>query len=254
MSYFGSREWLIEVQKGNVPGHSLVHKFGRNDAIPNASWAFVNLLGFTAWPLAAATAVRVKVGNAADASGGAGATEVTVQGLDETGAEVSEAMTTAGGTASTATTATFMRVHRAWVSAVGTYGAANTGDVVIENGGGGTDLIQIAAGEGQTQFAGYTIPLAKTGYLLSALITVDAGANKSANARMFQRRDIFDVTADMPSKRIKLHFDGIVGQIGFDPKSPNGSIPALTDIWWEGYGDGAASQMSVDFELLLVDD
>jgi len=31
-------DFLIEVQKGNVKGHSLVHKFGRNDAVPNNSW------------------------------------------------------------------------------------------------------------------------------------------------------------------------------------------------------------------------
>ena len=48
MSYIGNKDFLIEVQKGNVVGHSMVHKFGRNDAVPNGSWAFVNLLEFTA--------------------------------------------------------------------------------------------------------------------------------------------------------------------------------------------------------------
>lgn len=37
MSFFGTIDWLIEVAKGNVPGHSLVDKFGRNPDIDTAS-------------------------------------------------------------------------------------------------------------------------------------------------------------------------------------------------------------------------
>ena len=41
MTYIGHSDFLIEVAKGNVAGHSLVHKFGRNAAVPNGSWEFV---------------------------------------------------------------------------------------------------------------------------------------------------------------------------------------------------------------------
>lgn len=245
--------FYLAVQRLEVDGVSIVHKFGRNDAVPNGSWAFLNLLGLTSWPLSAATAVRVKLGNAADAFDGNGAREVTIQGLDETGVEVREAVATgAGGIASAATETTFIRVHRAWVSGVGVYGAANTGDVVIENAAGGTNLIKIAAGEGQSQFAGFTVPLGHEAFLASVHIDVDAGANKVANVRMFQRRDILNTTAPMSSRRIKLHFDGIVGSTNLQPATPGGTIPALTDVWFEGWGDGAISQVSVDFELILV--
>ena len=33
----------------------------------------------------------------------------------------------------------------------------------------------------------------------------------------------------------------------------NSSLSEKTDIWFEAYGDGAVSSVSVDFELLVVD-
>lgn len=253
MSYIGDRDFLIEVQKGNVAGHSMVHKFGRNDTVPNGSWEFVNLLGFTVWPLSAVTTVRIKAGgDAADTAGGNGAREVTVQGIDNNGNEVSEAIATAGAAASAVTTATFWRIHRAWVSSVGVYGAANTAAVTIENGAGGTDLIQIAIEEGQTQFAGFTIPTGKTGYLLSLYLTVDA--SKAADFRVFTRDDITDTVAPMKAKTIRLYFDGMLGNVFYRPSGPEFVVNALADIWVEAEGGGAATEVSADFELLLVDD
>lgn len=246
-----TRDFLTEVQKGNVPGHSMVHKFGRNDVVPNGTWEFVNLLGFTAWPLSAATTVRVKAGNAADTALGNGAREVTVQGIDSNGDETSEALATAGTVASTATTASFWRTHRAWVSSAGVYGAANTAAVVIENGAGGTDLIQIGVEEGQTQFAGFTIPAGKTGYLLSATFSVDAA--KAADLRIFTREDITDATAPVKSKRLKFFIDGLLGTYTYRPKGPELSLAELTDIWVEARGGGAGTEVSADFEILLVD-
>lgn len=253
MSYLGDKDFLIEVQKGTVAGHSMVHKFGRNTAVPNAAWQFVNLLGFTAWPLSAATTVRVKAGgNAADTAAGNGAREITVQGIDDSFNEVAEAIATAGAPASSATSASFWRVHRAWVSACGTYGAANTAAVTIENSGGGTDLIQIAIEEGQSQFAGWTVPIGKTAFLLGVHLNVDAG--KAANVRMFSRSDIDDTSAPMKSKRLRRFWDGVLGIVDYVPRGPEISFAAKSDIWLEAYGGGAQTEVSGFFELLVVDD
>jgi hypothetical protein len=253
MTYLPDRDYLIEVQQGNVAGASLVHAVGRNDAVPDAGWEFVNFLGFTAWPLSAATTVRIKAGgDAADTAAGAGAQEVTVQGIDSNFAETSEAIATAGAGASAVTTASFWRVHRAWVSAVGTYGAANTAAVTIENGGGGTDLIRIGIEEGQAQSGGWTVPVGKTGYLLSLHLHVDA--KQSANVRVFTREDIDDTSAPMKSKRIKLFFEGVVGTMNYVPRSPVVVISEKSDIWVEAYGDGGIIQISADMEILVIDD
>ena len=251
MSRAFTRDFLLEVEKGNVAGHTLIRKFGRNDGVPNNSWEFVNELGFTAWPLSAATTVRVKAGDAADTAGGNGAREITVEGIDSNFNEITEAIATAGASASSVTSASFWRIHRAWVSACGTYGAANTAAVVIENGAGGTDLIGIAVEEGQSQFGGYTIPIGKTGYLLSMHIHVDT--KKIANIRVFTRDDIDDTTAPMKSKRIKLYFDGLADNFRYSPQGPEIKILQKSDVWVEAYGDAAVAEVSVNFEILLVD-
>lgn len=236
----------------------MVQKFGRNGSVPNGTWEFVNLLRFTAWPLSAATTVRIKAGgDAADTAAGAGAREVTVQGIDDSFNETTEAIATAGVVASAATTTSFWRIHRAWVSGIGTYGGANAAAVVIENSGGGTDLIEIGggggvtAGKGQTQFAGWTVPIAKTAYYLGAHIQVDT--NKSATVRVYTRADIDDTTAPMKSKRLR-DFYAVKGNFRYAPKAPAVVIPAKSDFWFEASGDGAACAVTVEFELLVVDD
>lgn len=254
MSRQFSRDFLCEVQKGNIAGHTMVHKFGRNDGVPNGSWEHVSLTPFAITNFrTSAVAMRVKAGgDVNDTAAGTGAREVTIQGIDSTFAEVSEAVATTGAAASAATTATFWRVHRAWVSKSGTYTGANTGAVVIEDSGGGADFITIAASEGQTQYAGYTVPTGKTAYLLSVHISVDVA--KTANVSMFTRADIDTVAAPFKPKRLKLWWDGVQGVADYRPNGPELSIPAKSDIWFEAYGDGAASEVCVDFELLLVDD
>lgn len=247
----GSEDFLIEVAKGKVPGHSIVHKFGRNNVVANGVWEHVSLLSGATTFLSAATTVRIKAGgNVADTAAGAGAREVTVQGIDNNLVEITETIATAGASASSATTALFWRIHRTWVSGVGTYGVGNTGPIIVEASGGG-DLIMIAATEGQSQFAGFTIPIGKTGHYLGTHIMVDS--LKPADMKFLQRRNFNDITAPMSSLRLVNYFDGVAGHMTFMPRTPM-IFPALTDIWWEAEGSGAQSEVSVDFELLLVDD
>ena len=247
----GFHDFLIEVQKGTVTGHTVVHKFGRNDAVPNGTWAFVSLLGHTAWPLSAATTVRVKAGNAADTAAGNGAREITVQGVDSSFNETSETLATAGESASASTTTSFWRVHRTWVSAVGVYGAANTAAVVIENTAGDTDLIKIGIEEGQSQFGAWSVPNNKVACLLGATVTVDA--LKPADVRFSLRNNFDDTTAPMSSRRIQNYWDGLSGVFNFLPMSPGPIISNKADLWFEARGSGAGTEVSVDFEMLVVD-
>jgi len=252
MSFFGSTDFLIEVQKGNVPGHAMVHKFGRNDVAQSGVWEFVNLLAFTAWPLSAATTVRVKAGDVADTAAGAGAQEITVQGIDDSFNEVTEAIATTGVMPSSATSTSFWRVHRAWVSAAGTYGAANTAAVTIENSAGGTDLIQIATEEGQTQFTAWTVPTGKTVYLLGVHVHTDA--TKPADFRLMTRENFDDTSAPVSSVRVMDNFPAIGDHDKDFPKGPSTILAAKTDIWIEARGSGAQTKVSAGFELLVVDD
>ncbi|KKM67601.1 hypothetical protein LCGC14_1469480 [marine sediment metagenome] len=249
------KNFYVEVKKGNVPGHSLIHKFGRNDAVADAVWEGIHQLSTTFNFLTASTPVRIKAGgNVNDDAGGTGMQKLVVVGLDSDGNQAEETITANGGSASTATTTSFWRVFRLYIpdGGCGTYGSANTGIVTVENSGGGTDLIMITATEGQSQYGAYAIPAGKTGYLLS--VEVEADTKKPADFRMFTRNNLTDFSAPFSPRRIRLHFDGIDGPDTHNPDSPFFALPALTDIWMEAEGAGAQTEVSVDFELLLVDD
>ncbi len=63
------------------------------------------------------------------------------------------------------------------------------------------------------------------------------------------------MTAGYSAKRLKLHYDGVTGFLPYTPLSPELTLDALTDIWVTAVGGAAgASSVSIDFEILLVDD
>ena len=246
-----TRDYFVEVQRGNIAGHSIVSKFGRNDSVPNGVWQLVSLSSPSGAFPASGTPVRIKAGgDAADTANGAGAREITLIGIDTNLAEVSETLATSGSGASAYTTTSFWRVYRSFVSSVGTYGVNNTGNIVVENAG--DDALTITAGEGQTQHGAFAIPIGKVGYLLS--VDIDTDATKRADFRLFVRENFNDFAAPMSPSRVKLHWDGVLGPISYRPRSPIVVIPALSDIWIEAEGDGANTDVSVDFEILLIDD
>jgi hypothetical protein len=246
-------DWYSAVSLGLVPGMSIVHKYGRNGAVPNGSWEAITPSGAINF-LQAATPVRIKAGgNAADTAAGAGARKITVEGLDSNLALATEEIVTAGASASSVTAISFWRIFRAYVSddSTGAYGGSNTGAITVENGAGGTDLIQIGSGEGQSQFGSYSIPVGKTGYVIGGDATVNGV--KAASVRGFVRANLNKVTTPFSPKKLKIQSDGILGQSVLISKSARIILPQLSDIWFEANGGGAATEASVDFEILLVD-
>lgn len=248
---YANTEFLMEVSKGHVDKHSLVHKFGRNAAVPNGTWELVANRSATAFFLSSPTTVRVKAGDAADTAGGTGAREVTIEGLDDNLARVSEAVATAGTSASAATTTAFWRVDRAYVTACGTYGSPfNAAAVVIENSAGTQDLLQIEAGESQTQYCMYSVAAGTKAYLLSVDITVDAA--KAADIRLFTRSDLSVTAAPVSAQRLRHYWDGVQGNSIYKPRSPELSVDGACDIWVEARGGGVGTEVTASFELLLV--
>ena len=247
-------DFYTEVQKGNVVGHSIVQKHGHNTATANGSWQGVldttDQFNF----LTAASTLRVKAGgNANDSAAGTGAQAITVVGLDNTGAEVTESIELAGASASAVTTASFWRVFRIYITPlrVGAYGGSNVGAIVIENGSGGTDLIGIKAELGQSEYASYSIPLGKTAYILS--VTFASESSKASNFRIKTRESLTDTTTPFAPVIQKGTWNGVVGVSHLSFKSPRNILPALTDVWIEAEGAGAISEVSASLEILLVD-
>jgi len=255
-----SKEFYQEVAAGNVAKHSIVSVFGRNDAV-GTSFVPITLGGVYQTPqVAGATTLRIKAGgNANDTAAGSGAREVTVVVLDETGAEVTETIATAGASASSATTVTAIRLLRAFVSKSGTYATTSTGshdaDIVIENGAGGTDWATI----GNTDFARsntaigfYTVPLGFSAFVHSFSTTVDS--TKSASIIAIKRENILETAAPFTAMRTILELGGITGQDNDSLKLPSQKFPALTDIGLVGMIATGNTEIDVSFRILLVAD
>jgi len=172
MAHFGSKEFYLEIAKGNITGHSKVNKFGRNPTIASGAteelWSVsTNRTRLTV----AATMEAISTSNADSDSGGSnpastGARIITIQGLDNNWADASEDITMDGTTASTATITSFFRINRAFVKTTGTYGVANTGTITIRVSGAGSTQAQWEVGKGQTEMAMFSIPTATKGYIM----------------------------------------------------------------------------------------
>jgi len=255
-----SKEFYQEVTAGNVAKHSIVSIFGRNDAV-GTSFVPIALGGIYEMPqVAGATTLRIKAGgNANDDAAGTGAREVTVVVLDETGAEITETIATAGASASTVTTVTAIRLLRAFVSKSGAYPTALVGshddDIVIENGSGGTDWATI----GNTDFARsitsigfYTVPLGFTAFVHSISITVDS--TKSASVIAVKRENILEAAAPFTPMITLLELGGISGQDNETLKLPSEGFAALTDIGLVGMIATGSTEIDINFRILLVAD
>lgn len=245
-----NKSFLLAVRQGEIPGYSIVHKFGRNASVTNNVWSMISLSNTAGSFPVSGSPVNIKAGgDVGDIFGGSGAREITVIGINTDLIEVSENIVTSGAGASLPTTNSFWRVYRTYVANVGTYGGNNLDDIVIENS---IDMITIKANEGQSQHGSFSIPTGKTGYLLHMNISVDS--NKAANIRTFIRPNFTDIVAPFSPAKIQHSWDGVLGEVNHNTEGAELVLNALTDIWVEAQGGGQNTEVSVDFEILLVDD
>jgi len=250
------KDFWLELQRSAVGGYSELTKFGRNPSVGTSFETITKGAVYQTPQVGAATALRVKAGDANDTAAGSGAQEITLIGLDETGAEVTETLATAGASASAATSATFMRLYRAYTSASGTYATTATGshtaDVVIENSAGGTDWLTIDStsyARGQSEVGAYTVPLGKTAYVVAVYVNVDS--NKTADIIMFKRENILQTSAPYKCMRIQLQLGGVAGEGAISPKSYHGPYPQSTDIIFMAKA-ATSAEVDVNFKIILV--
>lgn len=246
--------YLVNSKK---PITNVVQKFGRNEDI-GTSFEPIAIGGIYRTPqVASATKLRVKAGNAADTAAGNGARKIFIQGLDETGALVSEELTTAGESASANSTNDYLRLFRAYVSESGTYATQSAGShaaaIVIEDSAGSNDWLTIDVTDypkGQSEVGVYSIPLGSEAYLVAANIFVDT--NKAVDVILFQRQSILQTAAPYEAMREVEYYAGVSGSFDVSPGLPIGPFPELTDIGFMAKAS-QSSVASVDFELILID-
>lgn len=261
--YFNSR-WIrmsgdpfyLDVAKGNVPGHAIVHKFGHS--LVGTTLVAITETGAYQTPTTAQSLEFVST-SASDGSGGVGATKITYVGLDSNWDEVTNEITT-NGTTPVALPDSLFRLHRWYVSETGTYGSlvanAYVGDLTIRVSGAGATWSQIPAASvypAQSTIGVYSVPRNKRAYVLSKNVFVDA--NKSVNLYMLARDNADDVTTPFLGARKLIQEEiGLTGVATSAPIVPRGPHTGPCDIGYIGNVSVGTADVAVEFELLIVDD
>ncbi len=240
----------LAYSRGLAEGITVVQKFGKNPNVGTGAFEHVWFNGGAYNWLTAASVVRIQAGgNAADTAAGAGAREITIEGLDQNWNEATETLATAGAAASADTTTTFIRINRAFVSESGTYGGANVGNIIIETNPGALIVANLEAEIGQTQLGHYSVPDGKMAYLARARVYYSTA--KDGSVRLMRRERADDTAVPVGSPRILQAWDEFSGESQRDFLAMT-AIPGRSDIYFEAQANTSAGAINVSFDILLV--
>jgi hypothetical protein len=240
--------FMLEVAKGNIAGHSFVNKFGRNaDVDTGANENIWDGGGLYSWPTTAQVHDLVST-SVNDASAGTGARTVQVYGLDSTYTEITETVTM-NGTTNVATSNSYLRIYRMVVKSAGSLGL-NEGIISATGQTDATVSAQISATYNQTLMAIYTVPLNKTGYIYSFFASMNRNTTSGAMDILFCARPDGEVM------QVKAHSGGVGS--GTSHYHHNYHVPlkfeAKTDLIMVSSVSANNTDVSGGFDLLLVED
>ena len=166
-SYIWDEQFDLNVARGKVRGASTIHKFGATPSQSINTTASVWDKGDTLYPWSAFDTAGVLV--VAQVGSDDNGKTLTVEGLDDDFNIISEDFTLSSSGTVTGTE-TFKRVYRGYLSDGG-----NVGEINVSRGG--TQVLRIIAGAGQTLMAVYTVPVGYTGYLYQGIASAQSGAD-----------------------------------------------------------------------------
>ena len=249
-----------ELIQNLVEGHTVIHKFGANEAI-GTTYVPITYGGIYRTPqVAAATTVRIKAGDVLDTAAGTGAREITIVGLDENFIEQTVTLATAGTSASANTAVTFVRIYRAYVSESGRYAlATSTGgsheeNVTIENSAGTEDWLTIPKSGfsfSQSEVSAYTVPAGYTAFINTIIVSVDS--TKTASVLGFTRADADDAAPPYQAARVFLELGAVSGEEEIIPNTPFGPYSEKTDIVFMAKVPSSTAEVDIDFEIILIE-
>lgn len=250
------KNFILEVARGNVPGHSIVNKFGHaivtTDILP-----ITNDLSYET-PLSPVSLEFVS-DSADDATGGAGATKITYEGIDSNWDFIMREIDT-DGTTPVPLPDGLLRLTRWYVSESGTYAnpfaSSYVGNLQIRVAGAGatwSTIAGVAPFPGQSEIGVHTIPKNHTAYVISKHIFTDT--SKTANVYFLSRQHADDVAAPYAGVRRLLEREvGLSGPTNVVFEALKGPIIGPADIGFVGNVISQTASVSVEFDLILIED
>jgi len=249
--------FLYQVAQGLIPGYSSVNKFGHNESITTASdpedvWCGGGTYDF--YPTTAQSMEIVSTSSEDTLTTGTGAWTVIIYGKDGDFNEISETVDM-NGTNAVALSNTYIRMHRAIVLTAGSV-MDNVGNISVQVSGGGDVGAYIAAGDGQTQQAIYTIPAGKQGMFVKGYVGISKGGGATVYAAEFKWKLKLTNGGD-EAWQTKGQIECITHGSSwwqYEYGIPIGMIPEKTDIKIECTEVTGTVGVVGAFDLLLIDD
>jgi len=227
----------LAIAKGEVNGHSGVHKFGAVPAMSQNQSGTIWDINDTNYPWSSLTSASILTVPAVNASDNG--KEIIVIGLGADYAEQSEVISVSSAGPVT-TTKSFLRVYRAYM-----YNGSSTNIADINIQVSGTTVARISAGKGQTLMAVYTVPAGYTAYITKGVCSCQAGADATG--------DMYVRYGGQSAFRIGHSFEvsGSGGQYIYDFDVPV-AIPEKSDIDVRARVRSNNARITAAFDLILM--
>jgi len=245
-------EWGLRVRRGEIPGLSILTKFGRNPEI-DIDDGFEDVWNgggtYTGFNATAAETVEVFSASADDTSAGTGARTLRLIGLDASFNEQTEDAILNGLTP-VDTVNQYLRIDRAIVLTAGS-GATNAGELIIRQKTTTANVFcQLPTGINQTLICCYTVPAGKTAYLLSGFVALAKKGNQSSEVKLLSRSvgGVFTVIQWQAVSSNGSSYMPLTNVM------PGAALSAGTDVKVSANTDTNNTGMSAQLEFLLVDD
>jgi hypothetical protein len=255
-------DYGVALANGEVPNNAtIVKKYGRNPTVGTTFQPITVDSVYQTPQVTGITTLRIKAGgNVNDIAGGTGARELTLEGLDVLGNEITDTIALNGADASVSTTKQFLRLFRAYVSASGTYATSlvgsHAGNITIENSAGTADWGSISASpfvKSQTEIACYTVPRGKKAFVKSLDFSGDT-VNKIIELNFTARENILETSAPYTAARVFLTSSNINNQLNKEFEIAYGPFPALTDIMLLAKIDSNTAEIHANFDIVVMDE
>jgi hypothetical protein len=249
-------EFYTEIAKGNVPGHSIVHKFGH----ANVATTMVPVCNSLVYQTpTTAIALEVVSSDADDTSAGAGARTIYIEGLGIDGEPILQEVALNGLTAVSIPTPLW-RLTRWYVLTSGVYatplGGSHQGTLTIRVASAGAtwsviDLTPFP--HGQSEIGWFTVPNNHRAYIVSMGITVDS--TKAVDIMVVRRESANVVAAPFTAMRLIAQAVSISGEARISvSNSPQNGFAEFADIGVLAKVTSSTAEITVHIELLLIKD
>jgi hypothetical protein len=237
----------LQVGRGQIPGHSIIHVFGFNPAVATAEetvWPIDGILGHPPSP----TVMTVSSTSANDTAAGTGARTVLIEGVNGTGGYASEIVVLNGQTP-VSTVAEYDSIERLVVLTVGS-GEKNAGLIYIGTGTvtAGVPTVPynvIDTGENLSITGHWTCPVGFTGYVVRGSFSVGPTAGNNFVRGRLKLRGADGVTRTAAKVTVQS------GVADFDFSYPV-KINATECITATAQGSGGSASVSSYFQIVLI--